>query len=45
MQSRQRYKALHAVEPKCEISVVFSEPQSGHGTLIFESKVLHVRVE
>ena len=33
MQFRQRYKALQAVEPKCEISVVLSDPHCGQATL------------
>ena len=32
MQSRHRYRALQAVEPKCEVSVVFCEPHWGQGT-------------
>ena len=32
MQSRHRYSALQAVEPKCEISVVLVEPHWGQGT-------------
>lgn len=32
MQSRQRYSALQAVEPKCEISVVLLEPHCGQST-------------
>ena len=36
MQSRQRYCALQAVEPKWEISVVLDEPHRGQGTSVAE---------
>jgi hypothetical protein len=41
MQARQVYMALQAVEPKCEVSVVLSEPHCGQDTLNGEDGFIH----